>query len=286
MQQTNYPHHQTIDQRIVDVIADGVSQDDCAVLLSGGVDSLSVAFAAERLGKIVNAYSFQIAGIPSTDFATAKYVSELFGWNFTGIELPVENLVDDFHRLVKFGCIRKTHFECCYPFLYVYPKIQEKYVLTGWGADGYYGISRSALQHHQVKTSKVRFDAFRDAYFHPDECAGYKYQQQFADKYNRTLITPYLATPIRDFFYAMNWAQINHPYEKHHIRNAFGEFAMVGKVEEHSNLQINGGINDLFATLLDDKEINFLRRTRMLDVYRDWVKKNGLGSLEDFMSPE
>jgi len=284
---------ETIDQLIVDVIADDISQDDCAVLLSGGVDSLSVAFAAERLGKIVNTYSFQVAGNPSTDFATAKYVSEIFGWNFTRIELPVENLVDDFHRLVKFGCVLKTHFEACYPFLYVYPKIQEKYVLTGWGADGYYGISRDALhtkKKWRVKESKARFDAYRDAYFHPDECAGYKYQEQFAAEYNKTLITPYLAAPIRDFFYAMDWDEINRlhnkPAEKHHIRNAFGEFAMVGKVEEHSNLQINGGINELFATLLDDKEINFRRRKGMQQVYADWVKKNSQGSLEDFMSPE
>ena len=28
-----------------------VPDDDCAVLLSGGVDSISVGFAAERLGK-------------------------------------------------------------------------------------------------------------------------------------------------------------------------------------------------------------------------------------------
>lgn len=273
----------TIDKLISDDIDDGIFQDDCAVLLSGGVDSISVAFAAERLDKVVHTYSFQLAGNPSTDFATAKYVSKLFGWEFTGIEIPVENLADDFHRLVEFGCIRKTHFECVYPFLYVYPIIEERYVLTGWGADGYYGISRKAIQHSNVKGSKVDFDAFRDAYFHPDECAGYKYHKKVADAYDKVLITPYLSTPIRDFFYAMNWNDLNRPYEKHHVRNAFGEFAMIGRVEKHSNLQINSGVDILFSTLLDDKEINFQNRTRMLDVYRDWVKKYNTGSLEHFI---
>jgi len=271
-----------IDKLIVEDIDITIPSPECAVLLSGGVDSISVAFAAERLGKIVHAYSFQLAGNPSTDFATAKYVSEMFGWEFSGIEIPIENLVADFHRLVEFGCINKTHFECVYPFLYVYPQIQEQYVLSGWGADGYYGISRSAIQHKQVKKSKAHFDAFREAYFHPDKCAGYKYHKKVADAYDKVFITPYLSTPIRDFFYAMDWFEINRPYEKHHIRNAFGEFSMVGKVNKHSNLQINSGIDVLFATLLDDKNINFRARTRMLDVYRDWHTKTA--DLGDFIT--
>lgn len=273
----------TIDKLIVDDIDASIFQDDCAVLLSGGVDSLSVAFAAERLDKVVHAYSFQLSNNTSTDFATAKYVSEMFGWEFSGIEIPVENLAADFHRLVEFGCIKKTHFECVYPFLYIYPQIEETYVLSGWGADGYYGISRKAIQHSNVKTSKGDFDAYRDAYFHPDECAGYKYQEKIAVEYEKILITPYLSTPIRDFFYAMDWDEINRPYEKHHIRNAFGEFSMVGKVNKHSNLQLNSGIDILFSTLLHDKEINFLNRTRMMDVYRDWVKRNNTTSLEGFL---
>ena len=273
----------TIDQRIVDDIEDASVLDECAVLLSGGVDSLSVAFAAQRLGKKIHAYSFHLAGNISTDFTTAEYVSEMFGWEFSGVEITPDNLADDFHRLVEFGCIKKTHFECIYPFLHMYPVIDEEEVLTGWGADGYYGISRKAIQHSNVKGSKVDFDAFRDAYFHPDECAGYKYHKKVADAYGKVLITPYLSTPIKDYFYAMDWDEINRPYEKHHIRNAFSEFAMVGKVEKHSNLQLNAGIDVLFSNLLGDREINFLNRTRMLDVYADWVRRDGRGTLDDFL---
>jgi asparagine synthetase B (glutamine-hydrolysing) len=270
-----------IAQRIVDDIAAASALDDCAVLLSGGVDSLSVAFAAQRLGKKIHAYSFHLAGNVSSDFMTAEYVSDLFGWEFSGIEISPNTLADDFHRLVEFGCVKKTHFECIYPFLHMYPVIDEKEVLTGWAADGLYGISRKAIQHSNVKDSKVDFDAFRDAYFHPDECAGYKYHKKVADAYHKVLITPYLSTPIKDYFYAMDWEEINRPYEKHHIRNAFEEFGVVGKIEKHSNLQLNAGIDVLFSSLLDDKEINFRNRTRMLDVYRDWARRGS--TLEDFL---
>ena len=55
-----------------------VPDDDCAVLLSGGVDSISVGFAAERLGKKVHAYSFCLDTHPSYDFQKAKEIAEIF----------------------------------------------------------------------------------------------------------------------------------------------------------------------------------------------------------------
>ena len=35
------------------------------------------------------------------------------------------NLENDFKRLLKHGCQKKTHFECVYPFLYVYEWIKK-----------------------------------------------------------------------------------------------------------------------------------------------------------------
>ena len=55
---------------------------------------------------------------------------EICKWKFTGIKVPTDNLVEDFHRLVKLDCRKKTHFECVYPFLYVYPEIKETEVLS------------------------------------------------------------------------------------------------------------------------------------------------------------
>ena len=40
-----------IDKLLEDEISKVSDSDKCAVLLSGGVDSISVAFAAQRLGK-------------------------------------------------------------------------------------------------------------------------------------------------------------------------------------------------------------------------------------------
>ena len=71
-----------IDKIIEKVIDREVPDNEIAVLLSGGVDSLSVACAAHRLGKKVSAYTFNLDGDPSYDAKKAEEASNKFGWNF------------------------------------------------------------------------------------------------------------------------------------------------------------------------------------------------------------
>ena len=82
-------------------IAEQTSDKEVAVLLSGGVDSLSVAFAAQRLGKKITAYTFHLKDQPSYDALKAKEVSKLFGWDCVVVEVPTDNLENDFLKLVK-----------------------------------------------------------------------------------------------------------------------------------------------------------------------------------------
>ena len=162
-----------------------IPTEKCAVLLSGGIDSLSVALAAHNVGKEVIAYSFHLEGNESYDFKTAQKFSEQMGWTFKPTIVPTDNLVEDWLTLVELECKKKTHFECVFPFLYVYPNITEEYVLTGWGADGYFGVSKKAQMRYGSERGKKRyheyfknnpqniktFDEARDIYFLPDNSA-------------------------------------------------------------------------------------------------------------------
>lgn len=129
---------------LCEVVERRSKDNEVAVLLSGGVDSLSVAFAASDVGKKIHAYSFHLDTHVSYDFQKAKEVSEIFGWKFTGVTIPTKNLISDFKKLSQLGCKKKTAYECTYPFLYVYPEIEQTEVLSGWAADGYYGISKKS----------------------------------------------------------------------------------------------------------------------------------------------
>ena len=93
-----------------------------------------------EVGKRVVGYTFCLENDESYDYLKAKEVCADMGWECNPFNVPTTNLVDDWHRLVKLRCRKKTHFETVFPFLYVYPNIYPKYVLTGWGADGYFGF--------------------------------------------------------------------------------------------------------------------------------------------------
>ena len=103
--------------------------------------------------------------------------------------------------------------------------------------------------------------------------------------FNSISLKFFLNESVKKFFYKYNHQELNRPFQKHHVRNGFYEFNEIGKVENHLNLQIGSGVNKLFETLLNNKEINFKNRTRMLDVYRDnHVRyQNNESTLDEFL---
>ena len=154
------------------------------------------------------------------------------------------------------------------PLVLINPKIIEKYVLTGWGADGYHGVSKKAVMHY--KHPKEKFDQFRDDYFLPEKTAGLKWHLTVAEKYGKVMINPYLDKRVKDYFYQFTWDELNKPKQKQHIRDAFPELNKFGNIKPHLNLQLASGVDKVFETLLNSPEINFKNRKRIMDVCRDW----------------
>ena len=267
-----------IDQLLCDVIAKESKDDEVAVLLSGGADSLSIALAAHRIGKKVHAYTFHLKDLPTYDAQKAEDSSKKMNWKFTKVIVPTDNLVQDFHTLrTKWKCIKKTQYECTFPSMYIYPQIEQKYVLSGVAADGHYGVSKKACIHY--KQPKELFDVFRKEYFGQDNPAGLLQQQSLSLHYGKHFLAPYLDTSIMQFFRQYDWFELNKPYQKHHVIESFPEFQTIGKPKKHINLQLDSGIDKLFENLLQSKEINFKQRKRMLDVYRDWKDYDRLSTL-------
>jgi len=85
-------HIPMIDKLLIEQIEQQTSDTEVAVLLSGGVDSLSVAFAAHRMGKKVTAYTFHLQDQPSYDATKAAEVAKLMGWGIHVIEVPTHNI--------------------------------------------------------------------------------------------------------------------------------------------------------------------------------------------------
>lgn len=266
-----------IDTLLMSIIEKECPYSRVGVLLSGGVDSLSLAFAAHRLGKNVEAYTFHLEGDVSYDALKAQEACAEFGWGCHTIVIPqysTEELREQFHFLIKrYSCEKKTQLECTFPFVHIFPEIKVKHVISGIGADGYYGVSKKAILH--FKEPKTKFDEFRTNYFKPYNVTGFRQIEQLANEYNRVLIHPYIYHPeVSDYFMQFDWFELNKPQQKQHVRTAFkAEFDRLNKVKEHINLQLGSNIDHLFEKLLDDPRLNRNRRKRIMDLVSDYANK-------------
>ena len=285
-----------IKQLLENHISENVKDDIVAVLMSGGVDSLSVAFAAHDAGKRVVGYTFCLEGNETYDYLKAKEVCADMGWECNPFHVPITNLVDDWYRLVKLGCRLKTHFETVFPFLYVYPNIYPKYVLTGWGADGYFGVSKKAMMRYasykkkrnyvkfckRTNQKRLNWNEFRTEYL-DGNCAGYKEHTNLAKQYDKIHIAPYKDSKnIRELLMSKSWFELNKPRQKEIIRKDFTNLEKYGSIKPHINLHLGANIHKLFETLLEYEEINFNDRKRIMDVCKDWYKKGN--TIEEFMN--
>ena len=267
-----------IDNIITKIVEDEAPGKDVAVLMSGGVDSLTCAFSAMRLGKNVHTYTMYVNGQETVDSLAAKEAAEIYGWDHHEIDVPVNNVKDDFLRLMRYyDCKKKTHVECTFPFLYVYPHIKEKHVLSGVAADGWYGVSKRANIH--FKHTKELFDKFRNDYFGAENPAGILQQEQLCEEIEANLVAPYVRESVKEWMMQYDHNFFNKPYQKAPIIEAYEEFEKLPKKRKHANLQLVAGIPEYFEQLLEDKELNYRNRGRTMDLVRDYVNYSATPSL-------
>ena len=109
-------------------IRNNVPDESVALLLSGGVDSITAGLSAHNVGKQVHAYSFFLDGYVSYDFLRATEVAHKMGWKFTPVVVPKTNLVKDWYKLVELHCRKRgSHLPTCQSEkdLYFHPRSYE-----------------------------------------------------------------------------------------------------------------------------------------------------------------
>ena len=238
---------------LIDRIA-AVPDVDVAVFLSAGVDSNAVLLAALEAGKKPTAYSWMRDGHRSTDQSSAQTNARTLGVPFRSVFLPTT--AGELHALVvrlidEFGCVGKSEIECAMPRLVALGEVEQRVVLTGDCADGYYGLSRKAVIEFSKQTDAAGLDEFRRWYFaraNPAQtntiraiCAGLGLEPVF----------PWIDPALLDAFRGKTWRDVNKPRQKEPTRRAFPELARLA-VGDHVNLQLgDSGISKGFDVLLE-----------------------------------
>jgi DNA-cytosine methyltransferase len=245
--------------------------DEVALLLSAGIDSISVGLALKAEGKRIHAYTFEVHGYPSAERRRVEWIARHFGWKLTVITTPTCGLQSDFIELaVRHKCRKKVHFEVLWPLLYVLPQILEAEVWTGWNADDHYGNTKKIMLEQggrcrdglSSQCRKRHFDQFRRelraAFFTPESLDSWWYARRLGEHYGKRLVDAYTTDAIFEHFLQFNHEQLSRP-DKPLVREALREHLRGlprNLLRGGVRLQKGGQVHVVFKTLLNDSSIN------------------------------
>lgn len=247
------------------------------LLLSGGLDSSVVGFAAHELGHPVKAYTFQLGDNWSFDSKHACATADKMGWEWNLIQVPDD--MDTAKKALrvlakKFACRRKRDFETGYPALFAYRHIAKhsdsKYVLHGLCADTYFVLSRRAnIEGIAGKNSDYdKYLAYRKMMFDPLHKHGHAalnekyspsamYQHLLLSRhYGLQMLCPFEDKRCGDFFFPYTWLELNQPRQKHHLAELYPKYTKLCGHRNHRNYQIEAGIPEFMQKLVNDPEWN------------------------------
>ena len=232
----------------------------CALLFSGGTDSLTVLWTLLDLGIKPTCYTFRLAEKESTDSRAAAKATETWNVPHKMVAVPssdVQRLAEETGKVVRIiGSGRKTHVEVMWAYWHMLQQVQEKQVWSGLQADTLYGSSRSMAIRHSKKVAAEFAEARRILLAKPGQ-EGLAQAIRLADQFGKQLCAPYTDQRVREFMFRFSWKELNRPRQKMPAVLGFsGEYAQTAIYRKNDNLQCGSGTREVFARLLDDSGIN------------------------------
>lgn len=250
------------------------SNNQVALLFSGGTDSLTCLFSLLELNIKPTLYTFHLEDIIHKDVEISKKVANHFKLKHVIIEIPrnIEQLKKDVIYLTQeLNLTRKTNIQCTYPFLYTIPKVEENIIASGLCADDLYGTSKSMSI--KYSNDKIGFNKARNKIFNNEYSSAYKPIKDLVEKYNKTFLTPYRCNDVINYFMKFSWQELNKPKQKQVALNSYKKyFDELNVYRKNSNLQVESKIREWHDELLKT-ELNKNNRKRVDEIYKDLNKE-------------
>lgn len=138
-----YTHDQLMNATKLRMEYAGKDKGRCAVLLSGGIDSMSVAYFVSKLSRSIPAYTLQIGDKESTDVIRARMIASHFGIEHKVLKIAKEKVPSYMERAVLSSEIYHLYNVFCavgMEFIAeAFSKDHISYVFTGEGGNECFG---------------------------------------------------------------------------------------------------------------------------------------------------
>jgi len=247
--------------------------NEVAIALSGGKDSTAILFAILELGITPKCYTFHIDGVFSSDYKFAQNTCKKLDIEFTECVIPKEinkKLLLDL--IVNYDRINKVDVECYYPYFYLLPKVKEKVLLIGVAAGIMVPLSKKACIH--FRKNKDKLNKWREHDFANITSRDLVCLNKMGKTYDVQVKDPFYDRAILNWFKEQEWDDLHKPSQKQVLIDMFpDEFADINTMKQCSLQCGDSGIRDIYTPLLDSK-LNYKKRTRVIDLYRDIYEKN------------
>lgn len=209
---------------LAEVVASQVPADEpVALLFSGGTDSLTILWTLLDLNVPVHCYTFRLSYYESTDAKASAAACRYWNVPRTVVTEGTGPVLDHLRQLIPaIRSARKTHVEVMYGYWWLLQAVKERHVFSGLQADTLYGSNKNAAI-QCGKASAEDFARYRRKLLEYDGQEGLAQAVILAERFSKTIHTPYSSEPIREFFCGMDWRRINRPKQKMPAIEAFHE---------------------------------------------------------------
>lgn len=252
------------------------------LLLSGGLDSLSVLLACLDIGVKPTCYTFYLEGNESDDLKSCRRISIIFDVDL--VEIPInltsEDLLADCKSLIKenYGdSYFKSHIKTCIQtqilMSYVPMNVDEGIVLTALNADDLQFNTRAYGKMSADKTIKgverlceARFEDTND-----DRRGSYIYFKRMFEDCGIQFIDVYRDPMVKSYFYGKTYKECTSPRAKYLVYKSFRDEIDTNELyRQPSSFQVNSGTRELFEELLtNNPKINVNHHKTCVGILND-----------------
>ena len=230
------------------------------ICLSGGVDSTILGLVATHMKLNVVAVTYYREGFESSDLNQAKITCEKMGWEHHIVKLPKsDNPKEIFMSMIQdYGCEKKTEVEILYPMSKVFKKVKSL------GFDKVV-IGHNSTPDNRKSSEKIQNDsqAYWNQFVEQKDNVSFASSRMYVvglREFGVRNIAPMLGKKYNQIFLDRNLKtkDLNKTSQKSFLKDCFpDEFEKIGMMKTRNmSLQKGGGIEDFFAPIIYDKEIN------------------------------